>query len=438
MRAYILNIPESVVKKQKVVFVGENVEIKSYDHSIANHIDMKIDYNHHKELYGFRLSENEILNFISHFKIWEDFLICKEEWCLVLESNINAVFPKKEIERTIKDLSLSDADWDIFFPYNTIVIRENYFETKNGKNLLNFNIQEIEKRHLYFLNFKWGNSIYILSRKGAEKLLQIGVIKDRLDDTILELSNAQQLCTYYDTVDWFTYDSIIQYEWLDRCENILACLQETMSWSQSAKSKVRDLLNMISKIGIQNKIDLLLQGGTHLGYIRHGGIMSWDDDVDIGIEESHKNIFFEELSRFNSISFGEYIELRTNAPYYKIWRKDGELIEGYDYTFPFIDLWIYNRIGEDIIFKNGIICPNSAKKPFLNIDFEGAKFQIVSNSFEVLDSRYSDWRNFIHIYTHSHRLESSIRHYVCIPIQTDEKGQANFPIKEVPDNSLKQ
>lgn len=155
--------------------------------------------------------------------------------------------------------------------------------------------------------------------------------------------------------------------------------------------------------------------------------MPWDDDIDIGIEESKINLFIEKLEKYDDLCINKYIESRTNIHYYKIWCKNGELIKGYDYTFPFIDLWVYNKIGSDIIFKNGIICPNSSIQNFMDVIFEGSIFQIVSNSLEVLDSRYSDWRNHIHIYCYSHRLETSVRHFICIPIQTNENGRSTFP-----------
>ncbi|WP_165026955.1 LicD family protein [Dysgonomonas sp. ZJ279] len=428
MVIYQILLPLKIGDRQSISIKGSaKPQVNYIEHSISinNNSKLRIDQNYHKNKYDFELSEDEILNFLTHRNAWGYFLDKDIAWCLVVESNVDLNISYDLLIETINDL---ENDWDLFFPYDPIEIQKKIANKKNGKNLLNINSQEFYKFHPYFMNFKWGNSIYAISKKGAEKLFSINTIEQRLDDTILSLVSDERLNIYQDNVDWFDFSQINNYDWTERCELILKKVSKTSSWNSASLNKARDILKVMSDIGVNKEIDLILQGGSHLGYIRHGGIMPWDDDIDIGVEERNVELFFSELCKNDQYAYGEFLELRTSKMYYKIWRKDGEYIDGYDYTFPFIDLWVYNIKNSDIVFRNGIICPNSAENSFLDVEFENCLFKIPFNSFEVLDSRYSDWRNFIHVYMWSHRLERKVRYFICIPIEVDSNGRSKFPL----------
>jgi GR25 family glycosyltransferase involved in LPS biosynthesis len=380
--------------------------------------DIAIDRNYHKDLYGFELSSNEILNFLTHRKIWEEFLTSKEPYCMIVESNVRFNASIYDIQHSIEELY---EDWDLFFPYDMEEMSSDM--QVSGMKLLNPNLREISNRDSYLLGYKWGNSIYFISKKGVEKLLQCNTIKNRLDNAMVSLSLNEELNIYYSSVNWLNTNQIDWREWPDRIKLIWATIYENSSWTPERKKKARDMLKIISQTGMSTKINLILQGGTHLGYVRHGEIMPWDDDIDIGIEENLIEVFLEELKSHEEYQFGAFIEPLTDCPYYKIWRKDGENIDGHIYKFPFVDLWMYNIVEDDFIFKNGIICPNSAKKDLEEIVFEGALFKIPYNSIEILDTRYVDWRTKIRVYSWSHRYEKHYFPLLCVPIQVDSNGK---------------
>jgi len=428
MYIYQILLPEEISSKEVIEVESlQDLCIKTINHNInSSSSDIIIDDSGYSRYYGFNLSGSEIDNFLTHRKIWEDFIESKLDWCLIVESNVSLKCSEEDIIDTVAELNKEYTDWDFFYPYDAIAIHQEYKDTKNGNKLINVNIHEVTKNHLYLLNFKWGNSIYFISSSGAKKMLEINTIKNRLDDTIIELASNDSVNLYYKNVKWFDYKSIIQYEWLERCELILNNILKNKVWDALSLKQVKQILKAISDIAIKKDFDLLLSGGTFLGYIRHGGIMPWDDDIDIAINCANVPTLFSEIEKQPEYAYKELIEEYSGVPFYKIWLKNGTPIEGAEYTFPFIDLWPYTISDNNICFNNGKIWPNTGNK-FNSILFEEIPFKIAPNIFEVLDSKYSDWRNHIHIYCWSHKEERPVRSYTCIPIRTDKHGRANFP-----------
>lgn len=71
------------------------------------------------------------------------------------------------------------------------------------------------------------------------------------------------------------------------------------SWLMDKKVKENLYLGMekVHKILEEKKLPYFAICGTLLGAVRHGEIIPWDDDIDIGILE-------EDIDKFNSINFG--------------------------------------------------------------------------------------------------------------------------------------
>lgn len=251
--------------------------------------------------------------------------------------------------------------------------------------------------------------------------MSLETIEDRLDHTIMNLSD-EGLNVYNSNVDWFDISLVEDYNWPDRCRLVYDMAIGQSSWNESRLEKARKLLKTLSDIARENSIGLMLEAGTLLGYIRHGGIMMWDDDIDIAIEEKDIELFFAQLGKHDYLRHDDKYRFRGTR-YFKVWDIDGERIEGYDYTYPFIDIWVYKYIGNNLVFENGITYPDTAIAGMKDVLFEGAWYKVPENSQEALDSRFSDWRRMIRVYTWCHQKERNSFKYLYIPIKTSLDGR---------------
>ncbi|MBW8686006.1 LicD family protein [Chitinophaga rhizophila] len=387
---------------------------------------LEVNPTWHTTRYGFGLPQSDITNYLLHYRAWQSFAEREEEWCMIVEESVYLETSYQQIQEQISALS---AGWDVYFPFDRLRIRnqEKEFTTNHNNSLRNPNRKEIYDFMPFLLGFYWGSSIYFLSKSGVAKLLQVREIRQRADDEIISLSARKQLNAFFDDVPWFRYEAQPKVKSIDRERDILHTILNTSRWSAETKSQIRTILALISETAAKLDIDLILQGGTHLGYIRHGGIMPWDDDVDIGIEEKHLDTFLQAIADHTPLRYNYQIEEASDTPFYKIWLDGGVPIDEHGHTFPFVDLWMYNRVGDDLVFKNNIVCPNSGKYPFQEVCFEGATLKMTANSLEVLDSRYRTWRSGIRVYNYYHSLERNLGFSLRVPVSVDENGRIILP-----------
>ncbi|PTS93146.1 hypothetical protein DBR11_25885, partial [Pedobacter sp. HMWF019] len=190
-------------------------------------------------------------------------------------------------------------------------------------------------------------------------MLSVDCIKQPVDDEILELSMKETLKTFSDHSDSFDINFNDSFAHIGRLKEVSNKIEQYNVWSDENRKKIRRILAIVSEIANHLNIPLILHGGTLLGYVQHGEIIPWDDDVDLGIKEIDLVRFQDAITIDKRLSFASKVEERTGVVFYKIWSQDGEAIENFSYKFPFVDLWLYNIKNEDIVFKNYIVFPQA-------------------------------------------------------------------------------
>lgn len=418
MQIYQIILPCYVIKDdacQIMTKISRNVIIERINHISKDDHELSVKKNLYKLSYGFELSESEVFNFLTHREAWKKFVKNGYPWCLIVENNVLFNSDENSVFATINELP---ADWDVFFPYD-ILERPEWI---NGLNLINRNHWEDSKQEPYLVGHKLGNSIYLLSQTGAKKLLEIEVIDDRLDHTIMKMAKKEPFLNVYTaSVEWFGRVQIQDYNWPDRCRLIYELAIKQSTWTDTNLRKARSLLKTISDVASRKNMDVLLEAGSLLGYVRHGGIMIWDDDIDIGLEIKYLDVFIDEIRKEGLCIEGNF--RYGKARYFKIWNDKDEKIDGFMYKYPFVDLWIFDKDDDDFLFEYGIRYPNTNKVGLREVVFEGSKFKIPKNVLEIMDSRYTDWRDTIRVYSWSHRYEKNSFRYLYIPIKTDHNGR---------------
>ncbi len=90
------------------------------------------------------------------------------------------------------------------------------------------------------------------------------------------IKKADNLDIYFSETEWFKLNQIRDFEWPDRNKLILDAAIQQCSWTNLRLERARALLKVLSEVATKRNIDLSLDAGTLLAYVRHGGIMLWD------------------------------------------------------------------------------------------------------------------------------------------------------------------
>lgn len=377
------------------------VEVKSY----GKNSYLSLDQKYMVEKYGFPLSGYERDHFNTHFEIWKNFRNSDEPFCMVINENARLKSPEMTSIGKLNEILISESDWDIYFPFEKSAIEdEDRYESG------------------YLLGCYWGVDIYFISQKGAEKLLNINIIRQPLDEEILTQSISGELEVYCEEVNCFDFQENMTQKKARRLA-IKEAIFQSEAWSATSKQMIQNLMHTVSILANQNKVDLILCDGSLLGQVRHGGIMPWDDDVDLALNGNEYESFVSLLNKDTALKHGVFYWGDAKTPYHKIWDENGQSIPGYDHKFPFVDIWLYKEADQQIIFDAGTTYNTEIYYPFSDVAFEGSIFKLPAQPQKCLDVSYTNWKTKIQVFPWSHQHEQDSVKPLSYDIAVDQTGR---------------
>ena len=135
---------------------------------------------------------------------------------------------------------------------------------------------------------------------------------------------------------------------------------------------LRDLLEKLVQVATKHNILYFMYAGTLIGSYRHHGLIPWDDDIDFLIPAAQRNYVSKLLSNLGP----KYKIIYQEELVSKFCLTSSTPVQGYTWTYPYIDLYFYKedrysihflgKIDKSLVFPLG-------KRPFWNFTLPSPK-----------------------------------------------------------------
>lgn len=357
--------------------------------------EMSLGFN---DVTGLGMCQYELQNYCTHVIIWRWLNTLEFESALILEDNVQVV---GDLSLLFDQLSEQKQEWDLYFPFD------------GGHKLAYCNDETCGDL--------WGSQAYFLNQNALAALQKRNTIDSRLDSALLSLSTQGIKVTYGPTENLAFRENLRMI--VSRREHLTKFASKLTVWSGTERQQAINVLDCLISIARGEGIELTLFFGTLLGHIRHAGIIAWDDDIDVVVDEDQIEKLTQLISKTGILEWSTFYHRNGEMKYYKFWSADGKTIPGFNHKFPFVDVWTYRKCPQKIIFfpqlsefDVAIFFPLQVAK------FEGLDVLIPSHPLACLDICYSDWRRYAVIYPWSHRVERRIFPSLKVLIETDLNG----------------
>jgi phosphorylcholine metabolism protein LicD len=198
-------------------------------------------------------------------------------------------------------------------------------------------------------------------------------------------------------------------------------------WSNSERNDTLELLQFFDGFCKRHDIKYFTMYGTLIGQIRHGGFIPWDDDVDVGIMQCDSKKL---VDNFASSKFSLY---KVGDGFYKVFFSAKNKIGRHKWSWPFLDIFVFDRVSNGKITKTSKLIDNDASHlacryddqahkykytdifPLKNNKFENISLPTPHNPHQLLTSLYgSDWNDVCDSGNYNHKLESPKKTHVRI------------------------
>lgn len=178
---------------------------------------------------------------------------------------------------------------------------------------------------------------------------------------------------------------------------------ESLIMSQSNKKEIDTLLEIISKTLDKHDIKYWIMSGTLLGSVRHGDIVPWDDDADIGVFESDINKILDLTEYLNSLGY----EVIRRWKIYRF-KKIGK-------EYPFVDIFPFIKRDDKYVMNRKDLIEMWPDEYYLEKELFPLKKYKFGDEYlwgpnyplEHLDRIYKNWR-FVGKQTFNHEINKNI------------------------------
>lgn len=124
---------------------------------------------------------------------------------------------------------------------------------------------------------------------------------------------------------------------------------------EDIKSHLVEILKYFDSVCRKNGIKYSLDGGSLIGAIRHGGIIPWDDDIDVNLNRHEYAKFIKAIKKHPNSKFHLFLPGDDGYPYPfpKLVSTDTVLIENGFEEIPgygvFLDIFVYHNMPNNCI-----------------------------------------------------------------------------------------
>ena len=164
-------------------------------------------------------------------------------------------------------------------------------------------------------------------------------------------------------------------------------------WDEKGiKTEALGILDDLTTILDDMKIDYFLIFGTLLGQQRHGGFIPWDDDIDIMVDDRIRNRTGEFKRRLSAKGL-EFTQSFTYNRVDKVGRKG--------VFWPFVDMFMFKNEKDSVVLidqvaQKTIPCKYDTIFPLKKVEFESLSLNVPNKSCVLLDAKYPGWKDECH------------------------------------------
>lgn len=378
-----------VIENFSIIFLSDIVHYK------LSHTDFLS-----KKKFGIRLTTVEIELYNKHYSAWMDFVKKEDEMCLILETYLELIQNRNNLPKAYNNSPKAE----IILPFNPTDKEVDFTDIT------------------YSFGCRIGSNAYYINKKAALKLIKNQIIALPVDEMFVHLSSKNLLDFNILENNHWIYNRNHNF-FLDRNENKLSTILSTNLWTRRSLKKAVNIIKYLFNLAEELKLSIFLSDGTLLGFVRHGCIMGWDDDVDLSLDRRHLTSLISKIEQDNKYNITKHYWANKTVIYYKVWDKRNKMVSGYPYSFPFVDIWIYDNNEEQIDFSYFPSLPYKIIYPLATASFCGVKVCIPNQPLRYLDKMYSNWRTSIQIFKWRHQTETASNLPLQAMIETDSNGQ---------------